>query len=228
MDDTRNGRNGHGSGIFRCGARTRDGGTCDNPPMKERTRCRMHGGATPRGLASPHHKHGRRSRALPQHLLDRYEDALADSELLSIREDVALLTALIDDKLAQWANSNQGPNWQDVFNQIDMIVGSFRVWDWTRSEAELRSLASLVSERRNEAVVIDEVRSLMDQRARLAVQEHRRMIDLDQVLTVEQVMTIASALAAIVKEEVPDPAIHQRVQQRFTLALQGAKASDLV
>ena len=30
-----------------CGAATRNGGTCRNPPMLGGTRCRMHGGAAP-------------------------------------------------------------------------------------------------------------------------------------------------------------------------------------
>ena len=35
-----------------CGAKTRDGDPCRNPPMNGATRCRMHGGATPRGRAA--------------------------------------------------------------------------------------------------------------------------------------------------------------------------------
>jgi len=31
-----------------CGAKTRDGDPCRNPPMTGRLRCRMHGGSTPR------------------------------------------------------------------------------------------------------------------------------------------------------------------------------------
>ena len=35
-----------------CGAKTRDGDPCRNPPMSGATRCRMHGVATPRGRAA--------------------------------------------------------------------------------------------------------------------------------------------------------------------------------
>lgn len=35
-----------------CGARTRDGDTCKNPPMHGQARCRMHGGATPSARAA--------------------------------------------------------------------------------------------------------------------------------------------------------------------------------
>ena len=54
----------------RCGAKTRAGGACQNPTIKDRSRCKLHGGLstgprTPEGKArtiAAHTKHGRRSR----------------------------------------------------------------------------------------------------------------------------------------------------------------------
>ena len=55
----------------RCGAKTRAGTPCQNPAIKERSRCKLHSGKstgprTPEGKArviAAHTKHGRRSRA---------------------------------------------------------------------------------------------------------------------------------------------------------------------
>jgi hypothetical protein len=55
----------------RCGAKTRAGTPCQNPAIKDRSRCKLHGGRstgprTPEGKArviAAHTKHGRRSRA---------------------------------------------------------------------------------------------------------------------------------------------------------------------
>ena len=54
----------------RCGAKTRSGGACQNPAIKGRSRCKLHGGRstgprTPEGKArsiAAHTKHGRRSK----------------------------------------------------------------------------------------------------------------------------------------------------------------------
>lgn len=46
---------------MRCCARTRGGGLCQNYVMAGRSRCRMHGGASLRGPASPRYRHGRYS-----------------------------------------------------------------------------------------------------------------------------------------------------------------------
>ena len=48
----------------RCGARTRSGLACLAYPVAGRTRCRMHGGASPRGVSSPHYRHGRARRSV--------------------------------------------------------------------------------------------------------------------------------------------------------------------
>ena len=55
----------------RCGAKTRAGGACQNPAIKDRSRCKLHGGLStgPRTLAgkarviAANTKHGRRSKA---------------------------------------------------------------------------------------------------------------------------------------------------------------------
>ena len=56
---------------LRCLAKTRRGTPCQNPAIKERSRCKLHGGKstgpqTPEGKArviAAHTKHGRRSKA---------------------------------------------------------------------------------------------------------------------------------------------------------------------
>jgi len=50
----------------RCGAHARSTGQpCKNVVAPGRTRCRLHGVATPRGRESPHYKHGRFSVVRP-------------------------------------------------------------------------------------------------------------------------------------------------------------------
>jgi hypothetical protein len=57
-----------------CDAKTRKGTACQKPPLRDKTRCRLHGGLstgpkTPEGkarIAAAHWKHGRRSRAFTE------------------------------------------------------------------------------------------------------------------------------------------------------------------
>jgi hypothetical protein len=206
---------GPGNDRPRCGARTRTGGTCPTAPVRGRTRCRMHGGKSLMGSDHPNFTTGLRSRMLPTRLLAKYEQAMADPELLSIRGDVALLDTLLNDKLAAWAADEAGPNWTDVYAQIVHVNENFQTWEWTRAKVELEQLMAVVNQRRTEGELLDQIRSLVDQRARLAGQEHRRMLDLNQVLTVEQVIVLASAVASIVRDVVPDEATRKTVNARI-------------
>ena len=81
----------HASGL--CGAKTRSGAPCKNPPVRGRTRCRMHGGTSPGAPKGNRNawKHGRysaeaiaerrRFRALLRELKEGLEEVreLADS-----------------------------------------------------------------------------------------------------------------------------------------------------
>src|SRR3954471_18287255 len=94
----------------RCKAKTRVGGECAQPRMLPAGRCRLHGGRTPRGLANANTRSGRYSRDLPTRVLLRYESALADPQLLSVRDDIALLQGAITDVMAELKEAEVQPD----------------------------------------------------------------------------------------------------------------------
>jgi hypothetical protein len=71
-----------------CGAKKRNGDPCRAIPMRN-GRCRIHGGTTPVGMALPQYKH----------------DALLDTELVTLRDDIALVDSKIQERMEQ-AKSN--------------------------------------------------------------------------------------------------------------------------
>lgn len=82
----------------KCGAKLRKSKParyCIKDPVSGRKRCRLHGGVTPQGLESANTKHGLRSAYLPKGLKERYETAHGDSQLMRIRDDVALVEGLL-------------------------------------------------------------------------------------------------------------------------------------
>src|SRR5690606_6632650 len=77
-----------------CGAKRKDGQPCRARAMAN-GRCRIHGGKTPTGIALPHTKTGRYSKYLPPDILERYHTALSDNDLLSLRDEIALVDVQI-------------------------------------------------------------------------------------------------------------------------------------
>jgi|SRR5690625_413286 len=82
---------------MKCGAKTRSGGTCHNPPVKGATRCRLHGGMSKRGRESATYKHGLYSKYAGDDLktvLDELSEQSGD-ELLNPENEIRLMQALI-------------------------------------------------------------------------------------------------------------------------------------
>lgn len=84
-----------------CGAKKRDGGQCHKAPVRGATRCRLHGGTQPVGVASPNWKHGRYSN--PRYRLDpstqlgeAYRRHLADPDYMALDQELALLAGQVD------------------------------------------------------------------------------------------------------------------------------------
>jgi len=168
-------------------------------------------------MASPHYVHGKYSRELPPRLLRRYLESRNDPELLSLRDDVAVIEALIREKLASLRDGETGPDWTAVLHQFEDLARSFRKWDWTKQRKALEDLGALLKDRqRTESATMAEIRDLIDQKARLAMAEHKRLFRLQQTMTVEQALTLASILADIVRRNVPDPKVLRAIQAELT------------
>jgi hypothetical protein len=82
----------------RCGAKNRPGAKhpfCQDRPAVGRTRCRRHGGLTPKGPDSPHWKTGEWVKGeKPKALGEQYQESLGDPQLMAYRHDAALYEAL--------------------------------------------------------------------------------------------------------------------------------------
>lgn len=77
------------------------GQRCKNAPVPGRTLCRFHGGLTPRGIDAPTFKHGRYSKAWQGDNAARFQEILADPELLSTRGEIAALTLRLEALIAR-------------------------------------------------------------------------------------------------------------------------------
>jgi hypothetical protein len=85
-----------------CAARSkRTGLRCLAPAVTGSACCRLHGGRTPRGLASPHTKSGLYSKAMPRGLKERYEHILRTEDLGSLDDDIAAVTGELMELLGE-------------------------------------------------------------------------------------------------------------------------------
>ena len=76
---------------------------------------------------------------------------------------------------------------------------------WNKTEQTLKAPSASVDTRRNQEVSWGRLYALMDRKASLVSQESRRLVALEQNLTVEEAMLLASALGEIVRRHVQNP-----------------------
>jgi hypothetical protein len=194
----------------KCGALTRSRRYCLKDPMPN-GRCYKHGGKTPKGLASPHYKHGRYTTHLPSRLAERYAEAQDDPTLLSYRDDVALVDARITDLLGRVDSGESGATWL----AIQKLWRDFRRY---RASGDVRNMTQVL-EQLDEPLgrgVADhaawaEVGTLLDRRARLVEAERRRLEQMQQVLTVEEAMGLLGTVVDVIRRNVTDRATLDRI-----------------
>jgi hypothetical protein len=188
-----------------CGARTKHDGTpCARSPVRGRTRCRLHGGKTLVGPASPHFRTGRYSAYLPERLRARYEQAEGDAELLNLRGEIALIDARLVDLLSRVDTGESGQLWADLRRAHQEFKVAKRGEDVARMHTALARMEHLIDSAVQDHVAWAEIGALIEQRRKLTESEAKRLVTLQQMLTAAEAMAIVHRLVDIVTRHVPD------------------------
>lgn len=182
-----------------CGATKSKGGICCSRMVMRNGRCHKHGGATPSGPLSPQYKNGRYVKDLPPNLRGRYEEAMGDEELLSLRRDISLLEAMQTAKMAELNEAIQNPDLEIISSLVNEMARDSMGWDWTRMQRQLTTLQEAIGRRTQIERTFVEVRDLMNQKAGLITHENQRMYQLNQHMSVEQGMALIRMLIGSIR-----------------------------
>lgn len=186
-----------------CGARTRSGQPCKAPAMAN-GRCRMHGGATPRGPEHGAFKHGRYSQVLPARIGERYEQAMTDPALLSLHSEIALIDARIGELLSRIDHGESASLWLDATTTFDDFKTARAKGDAEGMADALERLGRQLQLGRHNALSWREVEDLLDQRRRLVESERKRLVEMQVTMDVRQAMTFVTAVLDTVRRHVTD------------------------
>lgn len=189
----------------RCGAKTRDGTPCKTFALHGSTRCRMHGGANGIGAGAANFRHGRYSRVLPANLRATYDAAVADPDLLSIREDIALL----DSRLSEMVRTSQTGLPPDLAKRVkgllsdlsDAHAGIEGAPPWAES---FTAISGLLARAVIEAAMWADIIAALESRRKLVESERKRLVEMEAIVTSEQAMTFVAAVMASLRTHVKD------------------------
>ena len=176
----------------------------------------MHGGTSKSGIASGTFKTGRYSKHLPTRMAARYLEAESDGELISLRSDVALLDARIADLLARVDTGESGRIWSETRAAFNDLRAANRKGDQAAATAAFMQLDQLISDGQTDYATWAEVVNLVEQRRRTVDSERKHLQQMGQLVAVEQMMVLAGALLASVKQHVSDRDTLQLITTDFT------------
>lgn len=188
-----------------CKAKSKQKGTrCTKPCVPGMAVCRYHGGLSPRGAASPQFKHGRYSKYLPDRLQVHYETAAADPDLLSLRSELMLTDARLGELLATIGTGAGPERWQALATAHAALDAARRTGHTAGMAAALTELGALITDGARDGEVWQEIHAVINGRRRLVQTEARRLQQLHQMVTVERVLGLMTAVAESVRTHVQD------------------------
>jgi hypothetical protein len=195
---------------MQCGANNKQGGICKSPAMAN-GRCRMHGGKTPVGVGLPQTRTGRYSKHLPLRLAECYQEAIADPELLSVREDVALLDSRLNDVMASASNQESGELWNSLKEARRAYVGASGKDAEEKRRDAISTILWLIDEGYQEWQSWKDIRFMLQERKQLVESERKRLVDMQQMITAERAMLLVAAISDIVMKNVEDIHVRNRI-----------------
>ncbi len=186
-----------------CGAKTRSGGACRTKAMFN-GRCRMHGGTSLSGHASPSFKHGRYSKYLPTHLSDCYKKAVDDPELTDLRDEIALVTMYIQERLEKLRTGESAELYTVLGSLLDEFDNAIENEDFAESRRVIDLMKVTVRQGIRSYKQYEALQPMIEQRRRLVDSEARRLKDMGQTISLEQAYGLMLLIADIVKTHVTD------------------------
>lgn len=199
-----------------CGAKRRNGEPCQGKPMGN-GRCRIHGGLSLKGMASPSWKHGKFSRYAPQPVAELAYDAINDPTLYDLTELVALYQARIQNALRAMDEGGAGAEaWQAAaqawqrFNQARQHKNAAAMF------AAADDLDRLFTAAEHDIWLWKDIDVAAKNLKLLMESERKRRIEANTLIPVVKAQNIILQIVLAVRDEITDQSALNRVQARVT------------
>ena len=181
--------------------------------------CRFHGGASGKGIASASYKTGKYSKHLPTRLLEHYQSAVSDSELLALREDIALIDTRLADLLSRVDAGEGGSLWQQLNSNNKELMAALNDHDESAIAETLAEQICIIHQGNSDYQAWREINKLLEQRRKQAESERKRLMDMQQYVSVESTMVLVSALINSCRTHVKDSKALQHISNDLSRLL---------
>jgi hypothetical protein len=204
--------------MVRCGATAKSTGKpCQRWVIAGRSVCQVHGGKTPRGLASPQTRTGRYSKDMPTRMAARYQEAQADPELLVLRDEIALLDSRLADVLSRVDTGESGALWSQLARSWDDFMTARAGGNVAKMTEALAVHETMLARGRADYAAWAEIGTLLDRRQRFVESERKRYVEMQQMVSLEQAMLFLGAVTDAIRRHVTDQATRAALGRELEL-----------
>jgi hypothetical protein len=165
-------------------------------------RCRMHGGLTPRGTDLPQFAHGRYSKSLPDRMVERYEQALADEERHDLADEIALAEMKVDDLLAGIKHGESDRLWL----KLSSLEMKMRNAPEEKSAGYLTEIIRIIQQGGSEALAWQDVEQWVTRKQRVVETDMRVAQTKQEMVSIEEVMALMAGILDSIRRHVEDQA----------------------
>ncbi len=202
-----------------CNAHKRDGSQCGMAAIRGKTKCRMHGGKNPSGIAHPNYKGLGYSKSLPARLAVRYEEAVNDPRLFSMRKDAAACRARLHELFERLDSGESGEVWQHLGAAHAAFTLAVNSGDAVAMRKELAVMQEWIGKGQGDYAAWEDVRATWESLCRLTTTEQKTLVTMSQVMTYEQVALYMGVIAESIREIVVTH-VDGKARQQMLMALE--------
>ncbi len=148
---------------------------------------------------------------LPKRLLESYDAALVDKELLLLRRDLALIEARIDDLLDRADTGESGNVWKELKTTMKAFEHASRAGEEATAQAHFENIRDLILKGNEDYSIWGEISGLVEQRKRLVESERKRLMEMHQMISAERVMALMERIASVIERHVNDTKIRRQI-----------------
>lgn len=176
---------------------------CKNPCVTGSTKCRLHGGKSPKGIESPNFKHGRFSSHLPTKLGAIYEDIENDLELNILSRNMRLREAFIRQNLAHIEDAPDAAQaWNDLRKELDNLTAHFSNEDYGKVAISLDKLGRMVDERQLYHQSVAEIRKDLNEQRNDTTAKAAITLKGENAVSASEVMAFVGAIMNLISTTV--------------------------
>jgi len=201
------------------------GYACPSPRVREQPRCRMHGGKSPVGPGSPQFKHGRYSKLLPKAVKNLYLKELRDPEMLSNRDEIAMLGARLQLVTMRLSGEDSSKHWKKVLRAWREFLAANATKageqpDKARIDAAGHELNRLIVEGASAEERWDEFSKVAGEKSKMQRVEQERMVTMHSMITIDEFLAAIAAFTDAIHRHVKDDETKRGLSQEI-LAITG-------